>query len=69
MSPDAPADEPRPSSGTPRDLPEGWDPDWQQALVDWMAVENLEERTAAQGWIDPAVVEFIRRQAAEVGGR
>jgi uncharacterized Ntn-hydrolase superfamily protein len=69
MSPDAPSNEPRPSIGTPRELPAGWDLDWQQALVDWMAVENLEERTAADGWIDPAVVEFIRRQAAVADGR
>jgi uncharacterized Ntn-hydrolase superfamily protein len=63
MSEDEPADEGRPVIGTSRDLPDGWDPDWQRALVDWMAVENLEERTAAAGWIDPKVVEFIRVRA------
>jgi hypothetical protein len=29
-----------------------------------MAVENLEERTAAPGWIDPRVLEFLRGKAA-----
>lgn len=56
-------DEPRPAIGTARDLPAGWDADWQRALVDWMAVENLEERTAAPGWIDPRVVEFVRSRS------
>ncbi len=63
MSGDGTADEPRPTIGTARDLPDGWDLDWQGALVNWMAVENLEERTAAAGWIDPRVVDFIRRRA------
>jgi len=60
MTPSAADDEPRPAIGTPRDLPDGWDTGWQRALVDWMAVENLEERTAAPCWIDPRVVAFIR---------
>jgi len=59
MSEDAP-NEPRPAIGTARALPDGWDAEWQRALDEWMAVENLEERTAAPGWIDPRVVEFIR---------
>ena len=63
-----PVEERGPSIGDPRALPDGWDDAWQGALVDWMAVENLEERIAGPGWIDPAVVEFIRRQAAEAGG-
>jgi uncharacterized Ntn-hydrolase superfamily protein len=63
MPGNAPADEPRPAIGSSRDLPDGWDRDWQQALIQWMAVENLEERTAASGWIDPRVVEFIRRRS------
>jgi uncharacterized Ntn-hydrolase superfamily protein len=57
---DAPSDEPRPSVGAPRPYPGGWDDGWQHALEDWMAVENLEERTAAPGWIDPRVVDHLR---------
>ncbi len=59
-----PADPGRPAIGTPRPLPAGWDPAWQTALVDWMSVENLEERTAAPGWIDPRVVDYLRRRSA-----
>jgi uncharacterized Ntn-hydrolase superfamily protein len=55
------ADEPpRPFTGEPRDLPPNWDADWQRALGDWMAVENLEEREAAPGWIDPRVLAILR---------
>jgi uncharacterized Ntn-hydrolase superfamily protein len=57
-------DDARPGIGVPRQLPEGWDATWQGALVDWMAVENLEERTAAPGWIDPRVVAFLRERTA-----
>jgi uncharacterized Ntn-hydrolase superfamily protein len=61
MFPDAiPAADVRPAIGEPRALPEGWDASWQSALVDWMAVENLEERTAAAGWIDPRVLAHLR---------
>jgi uncharacterized Ntn-hydrolase superfamily protein len=56
--------EARPMTGTPAPLPSSWDESWQRALVDWMAVENLEERTAAPGWIDPRVLEFLRGKAA-----
>ena len=51
-------------TGTPRELPAGWDGQWQDALEDWMGVENLEERTAAPGWIDPRVLAFLRAKAA-----
>ena len=54
--------EARPAIGTPRSLPDGWDDAWQAALVDWMSVENLEERTAAAGWIDPRVLEYLRKR-------
>jgi uncharacterized Ntn-hydrolase superfamily protein len=54
----------QPMTGTPAPLPSSWDESWQRALVDWMAVENLEERTAAPGWIDPRVLEFLRGKAA-----
>ena len=50
----------RPMTGTPRDLPSGWDPTWQSALEDWLGVANLEERTAAAGWIDPRVLAVLR---------
>ena len=54
----------RPFVGEPRQFPPGWDDGWQRALLDWMAVENLEERAAAPGWIDPRVLEVLRRRAA-----
>ena len=53
----------RPFVGEPRPLPTGWDDDWQGALLDWMAVENLEERAAAPGWIDPRVLDVLRSRA------
>ncbi len=60
----------RPFVGEPRPLPEGWDAGWQERFLAWMAVENLEERTAASGWIDPRVLAYLRdaeRQAAGSG--
>jgi len=56
--------EARGMTGTPAPLASNWDGAWQQALEDWMAVENLEERTAAPGWIDRRVLEFLRGKAA-----
>jgi uncharacterized Ntn-hydrolase superfamily protein len=58
----APLDDPagRPFVGEPRALPSNWDDSWHQALQDWMAVENLEERQAAPGWIDPRVLTILR---------
>ncbi|HUG30280.1 MAG TPA: DUF1028 domain-containing protein [Candidatus Limnocylindria bacterium] len=53
----------RPMTGTPRPLPSNWDGTWQGALEDWMGVENLEERTAAPGWIDPRVLAVLRDRA------
>ncbi len=58
-------DEERPSVGEPRSLPEGWDAAWQERLLAWMSVENLEERTAAAGWIDPRVLECLRTAASK----
>jgi uncharacterized Ntn-hydrolase superfamily protein len=58
------SDATRPFVGTPRELPEGWDDTWQSALLEWMAVENLEERAAAPGWIDGRVLEVLRTRAA-----
>jgi uncharacterized Ntn-hydrolase superfamily protein len=60
-----------PSVGDPRPLPDGWDSAWQERLVAWMAVENLEKRTAAAGWIDSKVLACLRaaaRKAAEGSG-
>jgi uncharacterized Ntn-hydrolase superfamily protein len=51
---------PRPFVGEPRAFPAGWDDRWQQALDEWMSVENLEERAAAPGWIDPRVLAILR---------
>jgi uncharacterized Ntn-hydrolase superfamily protein len=58
----APPEEPatRPYVGEPRALPSNWDDAWQRALQDWMSVVNLEERTAAPGWIDPRVLAILR---------
>jgi hypothetical protein len=53
----------RPMTGTPGPLPSNWDDAWQGALWDWMGVENLEERTAAPGWIDPRVLAVLRAKA------
>ncbi len=50
----------RPFVGEPRPFPPGWDEPWQRALDDWMSVENLEERAAAPGWIDPRVLAVLR---------
>ena len=52
--------EPRPTVGEARPLPPNWDARWQRALEDWMAVENLEERAAAPGWIDRRVLQVLR---------
>jgi uncharacterized Ntn-hydrolase superfamily protein len=57
----------RPFVGTPRALPSGWTAAWQGALEDWMAVENLEERTAAPGWIDPRVLGVLRSKTGGAG--
>jgi uncharacterized Ntn-hydrolase superfamily protein len=51
------------SVGEARPFPDAWDARWQRALVDWMGVENVEERIAAPGWLDPGVLQFLRRRA------
>lgn len=53
----------RPMTGTPRELPDGWTPEWHGALEDWLGVQNLEERTTAPGWIDPRVLAELRKAA------
>jgi uncharacterized Ntn-hydrolase superfamily protein len=63
----APADDgnPRPFVGEPRALPSNWDESWHRALDEWMDVENLEERAAAPGWIDPRVLDILRSKRPE----
>ena len=46
--------------GTARDAGPDWDAAWDGALLIWMGVANLEERTAAAGWIDPVVLAELR---------
>jgi uncharacterized Ntn-hydrolase superfamily protein len=58
---------PRPWVGEPRPCPPGWNDDWQRALLDWMAVHNLEERAAAMGWIDPHVLSVLGECAESDG--
>jgi hypothetical protein len=51
-----------------RAFPTDWTTAWQAALEDWMGVENLEERTAAPGWIDPRVLAFLRDRPVNPAG-
>ena len=57
----------RPMTGKPTALPSNWDATWQGGLEDWMGVENLEERIAAPGWIDPRVLAVLRAKGAARG--
>jgi uncharacterized Ntn-hydrolase superfamily protein len=50
-------------TGEPRELPSNWNAVWSNALMEWMSVENLEERATAAGWIDPRVLAFLREKA------
>ena len=61
---DGPDPAARPYVGQPRPFATGWDERWQQALDEWMSVENLEERAAAPGWIDPRVLAILRSRAS-----
>ncbi len=54
----------RPAVGEARSCPPGWDDGWHQALLSWMEIENLEERVAAMGWIDPRVLAILRERVA-----
>lgn len=54
-----------PRIGTPRDGGPAWDAAWDAALVGWMGFANLEARTAAPGWIDPAVVAVLREATSD----
>ena len=51
--------------GEPRDAGPAWDAAWDAALIGWMGVANLEERTAATGWIDPAVLGILRAESRD----
>lgn len=53
-----------PRIGAARDAGPAWDSGWDAALVGWMGVANLEARTAAMGWIDPAVLEILRAETS-----
>ena len=57
-----------PRTGEPRQAPPGWDEAWEAALSEWMSIENLEERSAARGWLDPRVLEFMRDKAGDSVG-
>jgi len=46
--------------GEARPAFDGWEPEWDAALVGWIGMANLEARTAAAGWIDPAVLAALR---------
>lgn len=50
-------------TGEPRDVPDSWDAGWEQVMAEWISTENLEERMTASGWIDPRVLEHLRRGA------
>lgn len=49
-----------PRIGVARDAGPAWDDAWDAALLGWMGMANLEARTAAAGWVDPAVLEILR---------
>jgi len=46
--------------GTARSAPASWTVAWDATLIAWMGVANLEERAAAFGWLDPAVLGELR---------
>jgi uncharacterized Ntn-hydrolase superfamily protein len=54
-----------PRIGVARPTPVEWTADWDAALLLWMGMANLEERAAAVGWIDPAVLEALRAATAD----
>jgi uncharacterized Ntn-hydrolase superfamily protein len=58
-----PPDTSRTLPGTPRPPADDWTADDQAALRFWSSVENLEMRDAGDGWIDPAVLEYLRDSA------
>jgi uncharacterized Ntn-hydrolase superfamily protein len=54
-----------PRIGEPRDAGPAWDAGWDASLLGWMGVANLEARTAASGWIDPAVLDVLRSRSGD----
>jgi len=48
--------------GDARPATADWDDGWDSALLSWMGMANLEERAAARGWIDPVVLDALRRE-------
>jgi uncharacterized Ntn-hydrolase superfamily protein len=50
--------------GAPRPVPAGWDQASADRLAGWMGQANLEMREAAAGWIDPVVLDQLRRAAS-----
>jgi len=49
--------------GSRKGNPKIWDDFWQDALSDWMAIQNLEELMVRPGWVDPKVLMEIRARA------
>ncbi len=54
-----------PRVGAPRASGPAWDEAWDAALLGWMGVANLEARSAALGWIDPAVLAALREETGD----
>lgn len=50
-------------TGEPREAPPEWDAGWEATMAEWISTENLEERMAARGWIDPRVLAFLREKS------
>ncbi|HUR16711.1 MAG TPA: DUF1028 domain-containing protein [Candidatus Limnocylindrales bacterium] len=51
-------------TGEPREMPVAWDESWEAVMAEWISTENLEERMTARGWIDPKVLEYLRKVSA-----
>lgn len=51
-------------TGEPREAPASWDASWEAAMTEWISMDNLEERMAAPGWIDPRVLGYLRAKVA-----
>lgn len=54
--------EPRALMGTPRPGPERWDANLERRFHAWLALDNLDARRVAAGWIDPLVLERLRNR-------
>jgi uncharacterized Ntn-hydrolase superfamily protein len=51
-------------TGEPRDVPAVWTDEWDAVMAEWVSTENLEERMTARGWIDPRVLDYLRKNSA-----